>query len=1213
MDEMVPTDAAASGTTGPQAPAPSQSTAERLSRDPRFLALATPLGENAVQLREVRGEEAISRLFHFELDLEFGDSSVTAESLLGKGVTIRIKIGSDQGRFLNGLICRIAQAPSETRPNLHRADLVPSMWLLTRSTDCRTFQGLSVPGIVSKVLTERGLTDFELRLQRPYPALEYCVQYRETDFNFISRLLEDEGIWYFFEHTHAMHRLVLADSTAEYRPCPVQPQAKFSRSAGKGGGAPDAVTGWAIAHELRPSRYSTGAFNFETPSTNLGVSIDSVKPSPVGSRPEVYDFPGRFKTRADGETIVRTRIEEEESQELIIRGAGSCRPFTAGYRFELLDQPGSNRDGDNRAYVLVAMRLQAFEPTYRSGSDEEQRPSYSNTFTCLPATVPFRPRRTTPRPVISGVQSAIVVGKAGEELWVDKHGRVKVQFHWDRQGKRDDNSSCWVRVAQNWAGKRWGTMFLPRVGQEVLVEFLDGDPDSPVVTGRLYNGENAPPYELPTDQTKSSIKSASSKGGGGSNELRFEDKKGSEQIFIQGERDLDFIVKRDAREWIGASRHLIVTANRLEQVKQDNHLKVGGNSVSEVAGAQSLSVAKDLYIKSGTHLVLETGGSITLKGAGGFVQIDSAGVTIQGTLVNINSGGTAVAGAALALRLPDQASSSGAAGGTEAPTEPPTVEKDKYALVVAHYEGLMKEHGDKMTPEDKAAADAALEELKAAAAKGDDAALLVASQKLHKVLEKTAGKPLPPAPGFKAAGVDNEGHTILAPEGKTKDGEETDGPASPTRLVGPLKIVNGDFVDSTGPVVPVFCHFMEAFSAWTHGRQADVKKQCQTIAAAGYQGIRVLDVLGYYDVDGGGRPAGWHGKAVTPITFTSISGKQVTATPNFYDQKRSFLQMLNGLGLKIMDDRGDLNDWRDSQKIEHMRLNGELYKSMGDAGRDVLAGLWACNESWQNGVKTPELAGRMLTAFKEGAGWWPDVRGLSWGAEENDWTSRPGAGEWPQDMIFWSKDPASICTMHGNRIPNEHIIAHYLGYGYYDDDMRRRGKRTWNTEPVGGGIGVSVGTVNDAELLAGIALVSMLTGQAWTHMSGYGVFWDGPIEKHPGFYEIPRILKWLPRDVHKFAQIGHCGRRFQGTRILADTEPPSGTRADFAIHRDGRFVMCVYGEPGKHPPLVFERGCTECKVIDIVGDKIQSEGPRKAGERFTETYKHCRMVIGKVG
>lgn len=432
---------------------------------------------------------------------------------------------------------------------------------------------------------------------------------------------------------------------------------------------------------------------------------------------------------------------------------------------------------------------------------------------------------------------------------------------------------------------------------------------------------------------------------------------------------------------------------------------------------------------------------------------------------------------------------------------------------------------------------------------------------------------------------------------------------TPNPIIGRLRYAmgaSGGWSDDRGPVLPLFCHYMEAFSAWVHGKTVGgltVEQQCQRIAAAGFQGIRVLDVLGYYD-------QAWGGKEITPIGFRNKSGAQVPATPDYYAKKRAFLEMVHGLGLKVLDDRGDLNAWSHQQKLDHMRKNGDLYASMGDVGWSVLAGVWACNESWQNGVPDHSEAAQMLMAFGEGGPGLPDMRGLSWGAANNDWTADP-TGELIPSMKHWSIAPATVITMHGSRTAQgEHLTAHYLGYGFYENELRSYGKRAMNTEPIGGGEGITVGRVDDPERLTGIATEAILSGQGWTFMSGAGVFWERPIENEPGFQAVANLHKWLPRDLHSFQTIGHASKSYA---ILRDPNPGQiHVRGDYAIHGDGRFVLNVFNDGRDRTALPFARACAECRVIDVVGDRVQSDRPRAVGERFEEPYTWSRLVIGRL-
>ena len=313
-----------------------------------------------------------------------------------------------------------------------------------------------------------------------------------------------------------------------------------------------------MEQELRTGKYSLTDYNFETPSANLLADEPTVVSVGGNSKFEIYDYPGEYLNRSQGKTLAGVRMQEEEAGHLVATGSSDCRAFTSGYKFKLADH---YRQDMNVPYVLTEVQHEASVGSSYSLGDHGAGEHYSNHFTCIPADTPFRPPRITPKPFVQGPQTALVVGKSGEEIWVDKYGRIRVQFYWDRQGKKDEKSSCWIRVSQPWAGKNWGSMWIPRMGQEVIVDFLEGDPDRPLITGRVYNAEETVPYTLPDHQTVSTFKSRSSKGGGDDNynEIRFEDKKGSEQIFINAEKDMDLRVENDSREFVGSNRHLIVT------------------------------------------------------------------------------------------------------------------------------------------------------------------------------------------------------------------------------------------------------------------------------------------------------------------------------------------------------------------------------------------------------------------------------------------------------------------------------------------------------------------------------------------------------------------------------------------------------------------------------------------------------------------------------
>jgi type VI secretion system secreted protein VgrG len=576
------------------------------TQENRLIAIDTPLGTDVLLLTGFSGAEGLSSLFTFELDMLSENHNIAFKDIIGKNVTVSITLADGDKRFFNGIISRFSQgrgggeAGGDPLFSYYRATMVPWPWLLTMTADSRIFQKLSVPDIVEKIFSEKGFKDFQIRLHGSYDPRDYCVQYRETDFNFVSRLLEEEGIYYFFEHKDKKHTLILADVPEEHKPCPKQESARYQLSAG-GWLEKDVVTSLEVTQEIRPGKYTLNDFNFEMPNTDLKVETPGKQTLGPGER-EIYDYPGDYSKRAQGDRLSNIRMQEEEAKITNIVASSVCRAFTSGYRFDLLDYYRS--DMNEKSYVLTSINHGATEPVGGSGQGSEA--SYTNSFTCIPFDVPYRPPRITPKPVVEGTQTAIVVGPSGEEIYTDEHGRVKVQFHWDREGKKDENSSCWIRVSQVWAGAGWGAMCIPRIGQEVIVDFIEGDPDRPIITGRVYHGTNKPPYHLPDEKTKSTIKSDSSLGGGGFNEIRFEDKKGSEEIYIQAEKDENILVKKNKNQIIGANDQLSVGNNqtiaigvdRTETVGKNESITIGFNKTETIAinKAETIGAAKELTI-----------------------------------------------------------------------------------------------------------------------------------------------------------------------------------------------------------------------------------------------------------------------------------------------------------------------------------------------------------------------------------------------------------------------------------------------------------------------------------------------------------------------------------------------------------------------------------------------------------------------------------------
>jgi type VI secretion system secreted protein VgrG len=639
------------------------------TQDNRLVQVFTPLGKDELLLQRFSGEEGVSRLFRFDLYMHSENRSISFDSIVGKKATVKIVLPDLSERYINGIISSFSQAGSTpleagTSPKIfahYHATLFPHLWMLTRTSDCRIFQNKPVPDIIQAIFQEHKL-EFKNKLHGSFEPREYCVQYRETDFNFVSRLMEEEGIFYFFEHERDKHTLVLANNPSEFKPCPNHAEVSYKSIIGERE-YEDVITDWTQEQEVRPGRYAINDFNFEQPMLDLTAAVSGKDERKL----ELYDYPGEYKKRDQGEKLVGIRMQEQESPLLIINGSSTCRGLIPGYRFTLKDH---YRRDFNKQYVLTTIYHASDQGTnYRSSDvDAVQSFFYSNHFQCIPYPSPYRPPRVTPTPLMQGTQTAMVVGPPGEEIYTDKYGRVKVQFHWDREGKYDDKSSCWIRVSQLWAGKNWGAIFTPRIGQEVIVDFLEGDPDQPIIIGRVYNGAAMPPYELPGEKTKSTIKTLSSKGGGGFNELRFEDKKGSEQIFIHAEKNEDVRIKNDRFEFVGHDSHLIVKHDQFEKVEGDKHLRVQGDHNEKVDGTISinagmnmqekvgmrhaLDAGMEIHLKSGMNLVVESGVTLTLKVGSNFININPAGVFIQGTMVMINSGGAAGSGSGSSPEAP---------------------------------------------------------------------------------------------------------------------------------------------------------------------------------------------------------------------------------------------------------------------------------------------------------------------------------------------------------------------------------------------------------------------------------------------------------------------------------------------------------------------------------------------------------------------------------
>lgn len=565
----------------------------------RSIAVTSPLGDDVLLFHSMNVSEQLGRLFQFDLDLLSEDPEIKLQDILAQNVTIRYLRPDGENRYFNGFVNQFSQAGTHGNLFVYRATLRPWFWFLTRTADCRIFQKKIVPDIVKDVFREHGFSDFEDTLSGTYREWENCVQYRETDFNFISRLLEQEGIYYYFKHEDGKHTLVLSDSISAHETVPGYEEVPYYPPEESERRERDHISDWSLNQIIQPGVYALNDFDFKKPRANLEVK-SSIPREHAQAEFEIYDYPGEYKESSEGDAYARARIEELHAQYEEVQGQGNVGGLSTGCLFKLTNYP---RDDQNREYLVTATNYnlgpQEYESAFTGGS--------SSIFTCSLTAIDkqqaFRAPRITPKPVVQGPQTAIVVGKAGEEIWTDQYGRVKVQFHWDRYGVVDENSSCWIRVSHPWAGKNWGAVAIPRIGHEVLVSFREGDPDNPIITGRVYNEDNMPPYELPANATQSGVKTRSSKEGSPDNfnELRFEDKKGSEEVYIHAEKDQNNVVENnettnvgnDRTETIGNDETITIGNNRTEDVGNDETISIGNNRTETVGTDETITIGSN--------------------------------------------------------------------------------------------------------------------------------------------------------------------------------------------------------------------------------------------------------------------------------------------------------------------------------------------------------------------------------------------------------------------------------------------------------------------------------------------------------------------------------------------------------------------------------------------------------------------------------------------
>jgi len=646
------------------------------------IKIDTPLGEE-LRFRSMSGSEGLGQLFEYNVDVVFDENKLEAPKLLGQSATVHLEVKDQKQRHFNGYICGFAHLGGLGNDAKYRLTLRPWLWFLTRRTDCRIYQNKTIPDIIAEIFRDHGFTDFKQSLSGTYGPWEYCVQYRESYFNFVSRLMEQEGIYYYFTHEDGKHTMVMTDSYSGHEPFPGYEEISFSEPMSGASVPLDRIGQWSTRAEIQSGRTALMDYDFEDPKKNLLAMQPGPAPFPHADY-EDYDYPGEYTVRGDGEEYAKVRQEVLGAQFQQAEGSGTPRGLAVGALFKLKDH---HRTVENKEYLVVSARYTLKNEGWASGGSGDGDQIYRVAFTALDSKTPYRSPTRTPKPVVYGAQTAKVVGKAGEEIWTEEYNRVKVQFYWDRYGKSDENSSCWVRVSQAWAGPTWGSIHIPRIGQEVIVDFLEGDPDKPLITGRVYNKDNMPPY--PSKPTQSGIKSRSTKGATPQNfnELRFEDAKGQEHIFMQAEKDHQVVVKNDETIDIGHDRKktikndetttvhgnrtetvdkdetITIHQNRTEKVDKNETIAIGGDEkhaitgnrtrtvgkddTVTVTGSRTVDVSKDKSVHAHHKLTLTGDDKVTINSGAatitlkkdGSIDISGTKISIDGSIVKINSKG----------------------------------------------------------------------------------------------------------------------------------------------------------------------------------------------------------------------------------------------------------------------------------------------------------------------------------------------------------------------------------------------------------------------------------------------------------------------------------------------------------------------------------------------------------------------------------------------
>ena len=598
---------------GPMAIQPTQSS--------RIVKLTTPLGKDKLVLTRVEGSEGLSDLFEFRVDALSETAGIDFNPAIGTNCCVKAQNYKNPPRYINGILVATQWTGTQDKLYSYRLIMRPWLWLLSRTGNCRIFKNKSIPDIIQDVFSKHGgFAKFENKLANNYPKIKYCVQYRESDLNFVSRLMEMAGIYYFFKHTEQQHTLVLCDSLSAHEPKEGGETLIYRSLPGRQRRKEENLFNWFPERTFNTGKLVLKDYDFKQPGKSLKCE-KSLGGGYQNDMLEMFDYPGKYKDQDLGDDYAKVRLESEQAADKRCQAVGDAMSCVPGYLCKLAEHP---QDSENKRYIITKASHTFVSDVYRSTDAMASEEIYNGHYEFLPADIPFRAPIVTPRPVVHGPQTAVVVGKEGEEIDVDEDGCIMVKFHWDR----DEQDSRRVRVAQIWSGNTWGGIVIPRIGQEVIVQFIEGDPDRPMVIGTVYNADNPVPYKLPGKKTIAGVKSKSTPGSG-YNEFIFDDAAGKELIRMHAQKDLSSVIEHDESRNVG--NDVQRTTGNDEKVAVGNTLRVDAGTLIELTVGQS-------KIKMDPGSITITSPMITIKAD---MTLDAIGTvtTVKGNALLVLKGG----------------------------------------------------------------------------------------------------------------------------------------------------------------------------------------------------------------------------------------------------------------------------------------------------------------------------------------------------------------------------------------------------------------------------------------------------------------------------------------------------------------------------------------------------------------------------------------------